>query len=110
MDENIKAPLDNLIDICNRYKRDELDVLAFQKELETVYLPPQTSEELSMEQRDVHNHLEILRFTHTVEHHKAIAEPFADLLIAETLKEMERLSTYTPYATLENSLNKIENF
>ena len=97
--ERIRKPLKNLIDICDSYKSDNIDIVAFQKELETIYLPPETSYELLCEQHDTHNHLERIRFFNAEEDHREQAIPFVNDLIAATEAELKRLKSYRPYAT-----------
>ncbi|MCL1998662.1 MAG: hypothetical protein FWG65_07840 [Turicibacter sp.] len=99
MQNNIVKPLENLISICNQYKNGEIDTVAFQGTIANIFLPHETSAELSREQDNLHEHLEIIIFTEYGEDHIKCAEPYVDDLITATKAEITRLANYTPYAT-----------
>ncbi|MCL2014821.1 MAG: hypothetical protein FWG68_01075 [Defluviitaleaceae bacterium] len=102
--ERIREPLEHFINICNRYKNDEFDVLDFQHAIAYVYLPPETSQKFGIILHNAHEDLEgIIYGTVGMEDkyrddRREHAVPLADKLIAATQAEIKRLENYKPYA------------
>ncbi|MCL1994769.1 MAG: hypothetical protein FWG63_01020 [Defluviitaleaceae bacterium] len=107
--ERIRNPLEHFINICNRYKNDEFDILDFQHAIAYVYLPPETSEKFSIVLHNAHEDLEFIIFAKVGmdekyrDDRREYAIPLADKLIAATQAELKRLENYKPYAIPEHT-------
>lgn len=89
--------LENLLVVCNKYKRGEFDIEEFQNRIITSSIP----EHLSKEFLD-----SLVKFDNRIEHAIFCMDPIsreeeghsiADDLIQITLIEQERLSNYKPH-------------
>lgn len=82
--------LEEIIDICNSYKKGDFDIEEFQQRLETVYLSEKYKNTLEIKQHNACNYLEKIRFSYFEEGQKKYADKVADALIKEVKLYIEK--------------------
>lgn len=82
--------IQDLIDLCESFKRGEFDAENFQRKLEVIFLPDSCKYTLEKKQENAHEELEFIRFSYFKEQQKQHADKVADELIAAAQAELDK--------------------